>query len=119
MHFTFGPLRRRTLRIPVSSDVWVYWESPSARDISRVKDISPSGLFIETKQCKREGEVLHLEFLVQEGQIRLEAVVCHSAPGRGMGLKISSLSSHDAPHLHLLLNRFRDNPKSVALFDLP
>jgi hypothetical protein len=106
-----GPSRRRTSRIPVADSVWVYWESPSGRDVSKVKDLSPSGLFIETRARKREGELLNLHFLVQEGQIRAEAVVRHAAPGRGVGMKISSVPSQDAPHLHRLLTRLREAPK--------
>jgi PilZ domain len=111
MQVTTGPSRRRTSRVPIADSVWVYWESPSGRDVSRVKDLSPSGLFIETRARKRQGDLLNLHFLVQEGQIRAEAVVRHAAAGRGLGMKISSVSSQDAPHLHRLLMRLREAPK--------
>jgi hypothetical protein len=113
MQATTGPSRRRTSRISIINDVWVYWESPSSRDISRVKDLSPSGLFIETRARKREGDLLNLHFLVQEGQIRAEAIVRHAASGRGLGMKIKSITSQDAPHLHRLLMRLREPPKPV------
>ncbi len=112
MQVTAGPSRRRTSRIPISTDVWVYWESTSGRDISRVKDLSPSGLFIETRARKREGDLLNLHFLVQEGQIRAEAVVKHATGGKGLGMKIRSVPSQDAPHLHRLLVRLREYPKT-------
>lgn len=112
---TTGPSRRRTSRILITNDLWVYWESQSAlgpaRDISRVKDLSPSGLFIETRARKREGEILNLHFLVQEGQIRAEAIVRHNSTGHGLGMKIKSVPSQDAPHLHKLLMRLREPPK--------
>lgn len=113
MPVTSGPSRRRTSRIPISDSVWVYWESLSGslRDISRVKDLSPSGLFIETRARKREGDLMNLHFLVQEGQIRAEAVVKHAAAGRGLGMKINSVLSQDAPQLHRLLVRLREAPK--------
>ncbi len=117
MQVTTGPSRRRTSRIPVSSDifndVWVYWESNSGRDISRVKDLSPSGLFIETRARKSEGDMLNLHFLVQEGQIRAEAVVRHNTTGRGLGMKINSITTQDAPHMHRLLMRLREPPKQA------
>jgi len=92
-------------------DVWVYWESAPYRDISRVRDLSPSGLFLETRARKKEGELVRLHFLVQEGQIRAEAEVRHIAQnGRGFGMKINSVSSQDAPHLRRLLSRLRENP---------
>jgi PilZ domain len=111
MQVITGPSRRRTSRISIAASVWVYWESPSGRDVSRVKDLSPSGLFIETRARKRQGELLNLHFLVQEGQIRAEAVVRHATAGRGLGMKISSVPSQDAPHLHRLLMRLREAPK--------
>lgn len=88
-------------------------ELSRARDISRVKDLSPSGLFIETKARKHEGDMLHLHFLVQEGPIRAEAVVRHSASGRGLGMKIKSLIAQDAPQLHRLLMRLREHNKKL------
>jgi PilZ domain len=112
MQVATGPSRRRTSRISVAEGVWVYWECPSGRDVSRVKDLSPSGLYIETRARKREGELLNLHFLVQEGQIRAEAVVRHTTPGRGVGMKISSVPSQDAPCLHRLLTRLREAPKA-------
>lgn len=111
MQVTTGPSRRRTSRIPIATDVWVYWESTTGRDVSRVKDLSPSGLFIETRARKREGDLLNLHFLVQEGQIRAEAIVKHATGGKGLGMKIRSVPSQDAPHLHRLLVRLRESPK--------
>ena len=106
-----GPSRRRSSRIPAIDDVWVYWESAPYRDISRVRDLSPSGLFLETRARKKEGELVRLHFLVQEGQIRAEAEIRHvAANGRGFGMKISSLTTQDAPCLRRLLSRLRENP---------
>jgi PilZ domain len=106
-----GPSRRRSSRVPAIDDVWVYWESEPYRDISRIRDLSPSGLFLETRVRKKEGEVVRLHFLVQEGQIRAEAEVRHVAEnGRGFGMKINSVSTQDAPHLRRLLLRLRENP---------
>jgi PilZ domain len=91
----------------------VYWESPPYRDISRVRDLSPSGLFLETRARKLEGESVRLHFLVQEGQIRAEAVVRHADPERGLGMKISSVSWQDAPQLNRLLLRLRQTSGST------
>ena len=113
---TTGPSRRRSSRIPAIEDVWVYWESAPYRDISRVRDLSPSGLFLETRARKKEGELVRLHFLVQEGQIRAEAEVRHVAEnGRGLGMKINSVSTQDAPHLRRLLSRLRENPLAPRL----
>lgn len=92
--------------------MWVYWESAPYRDISRVRDLSPSGLFLETRASKKkEGDLVRLHFLVQEGQIRAEAEIRHlAANGRGFGMKINSLTTQDAPCLRRLLSRLRENP---------
>jgi hypothetical protein len=108
-----GPSRRRSSRIPAVDDVWIYWESqPESRpnrDVSRIRDLSPGGLFVETHARKKEGDLMRLHFLVQEGQIRAEAVVRHIIAGRGLGMKIESLSAQDAPQLRRLLSRLREN----------
>jgi hypothetical protein len=102
-------------------DVWVYWESHPYKDISRVRNLSPSGLFLETRARKNEGDLVRLHFLVQEGQIRAEAVVRHVIAGRGLGLKIQSLTTQDAPHLRRLLSRLREHPQvpRPRIFSLP
>jgi hypothetical protein len=113
---TTGPSRRRSSRIPVVEDVWVYWESAPYRDISRVRDLSPGGLFLETRARKKEGELVRLHFLVQEGQIRAEAEIRHVAPnGRGFGMKINSVTTQDAPCLRRLLSRLREHPLGPRL----
>jgi hypothetical protein len=112
MQATTGPSRRRTSRIPIAQDLWVYWESPPYTDISRVRDLSPSGLFMETRARKREGEMVRLHFLVQEGQIRAEAMVRHADPDRGLGMKICSVSSQDTSQLNRLLSRLRQTAGS-------
>ena len=109
MQVTTGPSRRRSSRIIATDDVWIYWEAERLRDISRVRDLSPGGLFLETRARKKEGELFRLHFLVQEGQIRAEAVVKHVIEGRGLGMKIESLSAQAAPQLRRLLSRLRDN----------
>ena len=52
---------------------------------------------------------MRLHFLVQEGQIRAEAVVRHVVAGQGLGMKIESLSTQDAPQMRKLLSRLREN----------
>ena len=114
-----GPSRRRSSRIHALDDVWTYWESHPYRDVSRIRDLSPGGLFLETRARKKEGEVVRLHFLVQEGQIRAEAVVRHVVQGRGLGMKIESLSSQDIPQLKKLLSRLRENSMLARLHQPP
>ena len=43
--------------------MWVYWECNGDRDLSRVKDMSVGGLFIETPRIKRLGATTNFIFL--------------------------------------------------------
>src|SRR5467141_4283208 len=102
-----SPSRRLTSRVATPGDVWVYWRCHGREDVSRVRDMSMRGLFIETPEPKAEGVLARLNFLVQEGQIRADAVVRHATPGVGLGLKFTALSEQDRPKLAALLTRLR------------
>lgn len=109
-----APARRRIPRI-ASSDLWVYWESsPPYRDVSRVRDLSPVGLFVETRFRIAAGSKLRMHFLVQEGHIRLDAQVRHTRQGQGYGLKIQSVLPKDVPQFDALLARLRSSASAQA-----
>jgi hypothetical protein len=101
-----SPARRFNSRVE-TPDVWVYWRCGGQDDTSRVRNLGPGGLFIETRCPKVVGAQTQVEFLVQEGQIRADAVVRHVNPGRGVGLKFRAVKEVDRPHLAALLNRLR------------
>jgi hypothetical protein len=100
-----SPSRRRYLRFDTPESVSVYWSCGGRDDTSRVRNLSLGGLFIETREPGLLGAKTKLDFLVQEGQIRAEAVVRHASPGRGLGLKFTAVTDKDRPHLAALLNR--------------
>jgi len=102
-----SPSRRLTSRVPAPKDVWVYWQCQGREDVSSVRDMSMGGLFIETPQPKAQGVLTRLHFLVQEGQIRADAVVRHAKSGVGLGLKFVALTEQDRPKLAALLTRLR------------
>ena len=56
-------------------------------DVSHVRDLSAGGLFLATP--RPVGMKAKLDFLVQEKQIRAEAVVRHIEAGSGLGLKFT------------------------------
>jgi hypothetical protein len=85
----------------------VYWQCHGREDISSVRDISMGGMFLETPQPKAEGVLTRLHFLVQEGQIRADAVVRHTKSGEGLGLRFIALNEQDGPKLAALLSRLR------------
>lgn len=63
------------------------------------------GLFIETSKLKRIGAMTNLHFLVEEGQIRANALVRHVKPSGGLGLKFNAVSENDHPNLAALMKR--------------
>jgi hypothetical protein len=85
----------------------VYWQCNGREDISGVRNISMGGMFLETPQPKAEGVLTRLHFLVQEGQIRADAVVRHTKSGEGLGLRFIALNEQDRPKLAALLSRLR------------
>jgi PilZ domain len=71
--------------------------------------MSLGGLFVETPASRALGSTVKLEFLVQEGQIRADAVVRRVEPGRGLALKFTAVSEQDTPRLDTLMNRLRQS----------
>jgi hypothetical protein len=72
-----------------------------------VRNLSLGGLFIETDTPTVPGVPTKLHFLVEEGQIRADAVVRHAEPGRGLGLKFTAVHHEDRPRLGELMKRLR------------
>jgi hypothetical protein len=64
------------------------------------------GLFVATQEALPVGATLRLDFLVQEGTIKAAGVVRHAEPGRGVGVKFTSVRGEDLQHLVELVNRF-------------
>jgi hypothetical protein len=108
-----SPSRRLNLRVQARGGVWVYWRCHGRDETSRVRDLSLGGLFVETETPKAVGSTAEVDFLVQEGQIKVVAVVRHVEPGRGLGLKFTAIRNGSRPNLAALLNRLRSSP---ALF---
>ena len=100
-----APSRRFHTRVESKDRVWVYWECSERRDLSRVKNISVGGLFLETLTLEHIGTTAHLHFLVDEGEIRADAIVQHVRPGNGLGLKFHAVPEKDRPNLTALLAR--------------
>ena len=71
--------------------------------------MSLGGLFVETPTPRSLGCPVNLDFLVQEGQIRAEAVVRRVEPGNGLALKFTAVIDEDRSRLATLMNRFRQS----------
>lgn len=84
------------------------WGSTGYDDTSRVRDLSLGGLFVQTRKLKSVGAKTSIDFLVEEGQIRAEAVVRHVHPGSGLGLEFTAVREEDRPRLAELMQRLRE-----------
>jgi len=114
-HFLAGqsiPSRRHYPRVETPHEVWVYWNCKGREDTSRVRDLSMGGLFVETEEARDVDTKVRLDFLVQEGKIRAEAVVWHVKPGSGLGLRFTALTAEDGPRLTALMTRLRSLSRS-------
>ena len=96
-----------TSRIVLAQDTYVYWTCKGREDISRVRDLSPRGLFIETPKQFPASTETKLHFLVEEGEINAQAIVCHTQSPRGLGLKFVSVREEHHRRLAALINRLR------------
>ena len=101
--------RRFTSRVEIHERVWVDWRCAGREDISRVRNMSLGGLFIDTSASRALGSTVKLEFLVQEGQIRADGVVRRVEPGRGLALKFTAVSDQDRPRFAKLMVRLRQS----------
>lgn len=108
------PSRRLCSRVDASEDVWVYWSCGGRDDVSRVRNLSFGGLFVETVDTRPVGLKATIDFLVQEGQIRADAVVRHATTPTGLGLRFVAVKEHDRANLAALVRRLR-SPRKNAL----
>jgi len=117
--YSRGPcfFRRWTFRVDsfdTEEGVSVYWRCNGLDDVSPVRDLSFGGLFIETSVAVAVGAVATIDFLVQEGQIRAEAIVRHVKPTSGLGLKFTAMPKTDHPRLGMLITRLRHSSQPIA-----
>ena len=108
--------RRKTSRVKTSEGVRVYWSCAGRGDVSRIRDLSFGGIFVETHQPQPVGAKAQIDFLVEEGQIRTKAVVRHVEGASGMGLEFTGVPQEDRPHLGALLTRLRSLSRSRPNF---
>jgi c-di-GMP-binding flagellar brake protein YcgR len=99
--------RRFSTRVETPDGVWVYWHCNGRDELSKVRDLSTGGLFLETKIARPLNVKTSLHFLVQEGQISMDAEVRHVRRDTGMGLRFTSVSGADRSKLIALLARLR------------
>jgi hypothetical protein len=100
--------RRFSSRVHSPADVYVCWGAYGLDDTSQVRDLSSSGMFLLTRKSKPVGSIAKLHFLVEEGQIRAEAIVRHVKPGCGRGMEFTAVLEEDRQRLAGLMKRLRE-----------
>jgi hypothetical protein len=71
----------------------VYFDGTDATGVASTKDISPGGLYLNTKAEIPEGATLVVRIpFRQDVQVVSDAVVVYSNPGDGIGLRFQGLS---------------------------
>ena len=102
-----APSRRSNSRVDARDGVWVFWTCHGSDQTSRVLDMSLGGLLVESAKPMPLGSPAEVDFLVQEGQIRVKTIVRHVAPGHAVGLKFTAVTERDRANLATLLTRLR------------
>ena len=109
--------RRVTPRAEAADRVYAFWYCNGRGDLSRVRNINLGGIFIETSLLKDLGASVELYFLVSEGQIRAKAVVRHTEPGHGLGLKLTAINDQDRLRFGALMKRLYSAQCAVRELD--
>jgi hypothetical protein len=104
----FGcPSRRLSSRIETPPGIWVYWLCDALADVSPVQNLSLGGVFLNTSKTRSIDSRAEIHFCIHEGQIRTEGIVRHVVPGRGLGLRFTTMKEADRPHFIRLMDRLR------------
>ena len=93
--------RRRHDRSRLIVDV--FYDGADMTGVASTKDISPGGLYMNTKDELPEGALLTLRIPFEEGDTVVNAEVVYSNPGRGVGVRFQGLSEADRARMQRAL----------------
>jgi len=113
IHRIAVPCRRFNPRIGHLQNVWICWNCKGRDDVSKVRDLSLGGFFLNTRTVRAVGTTIKVDFLVREGQIRADAVVMHSVPDQGWGLRFTGITEQDRPRFATLMRRLRSYANEI------
>jgi hypothetical protein len=100
------PDRRRATRYPFQASLEIEWGS--ARLKARTRDISVSGMFIESEDILWVGAGFRAR-LVTERPIWVDCSVKRVEPGRGMGVTVALPENEGPHHFHEILAKLAQN----------
>ena len=102
-----GKENRRTARVAVSKGLWVAWQGEGSRNVSRVRDLSAGGVFIQTPLSVAIGTELEMLFALPEGETRINGVVRYADGKNGIGVEFTGMGTADRARLQELLRRLK------------
>jgi PilZ domain len=93
--------RRRHERSRLIIDV--FFNGDDLTGVASTKDISPGGLYMNTRAEIPEGAVLTLRVPLGGRDLVCNGEVVYSNPGRGVGINFQGLSDEDRAHIEAAL----------------
>ena len=102
-----GKENRRAARVAVAKGLWVAWQADGQRHVSRVRDVSAGGIFIQTTIAVAIGCQLELLFALPEGETRVEGIVRYADGRNGLGVEFTEMGSGDRLRVDQLLRRLK------------
>jgi hypothetical protein len=102
-----GKENRRSARVAVSLGLWVAWQADGPRHVSRVRDLSAGGVFIQTNVAVSIGSELELLFALPEGETRVDGIVRYVDGKDGIGVEFTKMGSGDRARVDQLLRRLK------------
>ena len=89
----------------MSQGVWVAWQADGPRHVSRVRDLSAGGVFIQTTAAVSIGTEVELLFALPEGEARVDGIVRYADGKSGLVWNSPAWAAATAPALQELLRR--------------
>lgn len=83
----------------------VYFNGADMTGVASTKDISPGGLYMNTRTELPEGGLLTVRIPFAEGDVVVNAEVVYSNPGRGVGVRFQGLAEKDRALMERALAR--------------
>jgi hypothetical protein len=100
-----GKENRRTARVAVSKGLWVAWQADGPRNVSRVRDLSAGGAFIQTRIPVPIGTCVEMLFALPEGETRVDGIVRYADGKNGIGVEFTTMGAGDRARIQQLLRR--------------
>ena len=87
--------RRKYTRHRAPKGMWVGWKSAGQASVSRAEDVGLGGLYLHAANPPGKGAIIELVFDLPSGQVRAQAIVRRSVPGKGMGVQFVQMRPDD------------------------